>query len=306
MGKRWFQPKPYRNWKGIVPKAVVGGRKITIPLVPRVQNLVQGGVIAKPVWLDAVLALPPPTEHKFGGPKPVRFEWREEDRLRRVWQRRNPAAAMHPKVLFLDESKLPPGTATEHPADAFVRRQLALMRKGLSEEEAYRRVLARTQQQQRADAEQVAAAREQARALGADGAGDGGGVGGGRGEGFAARLLRRFAEEAREGNQPYPKHWFFDADDAGDGKGGWRGLGETSAHLDARTSKALGRTARAHGADEAADLSDIGKIFDELDLAERMREAGEAAEAAEKGGGGGGGSGGASGDAEAGGEDAPK
>ena len=157
---KWF-PKPIRNTAGLVPKPITTGRKIKTELVPRVDNLIKGGVIPKPLWYDAVLAHPPTLEHKMGGPRPKRFEWREEDRLRRVWQRRNPEASMFPKVLFLDETQLPPGTQTTHPADVFVRKQLAMMRKhNLSEEEAYRRVLMQQQQKEKIADEEVEAARE--------------------------------------------------------------------------------------------------------------------------------------------------
>lgn len=64
--------------------------------------------------------------------------------------------------------------------------------------------------------------------------------------GFAASLLRRFAEEARDGGQPYPAHWF--------GEGGeWRGIGAPS-DIDSKTRAAFRRTADAHGVDEAADM----------------------------------------------------
>ena len=42
-------------------------------LVPRVDNLIKGGVIPKPLWYDAVLAHPPTLEHKVQGIKPQRF-----------------------------------------------------------------------------------------------------------------------------------------------------------------------------------------------------------------------------------------
>ena len=45
----------------------------------------------------------------------------------------------------------------------------------------------------------------------------------------AQHLLRRFAEEAREMNQPYPKHWF-------DAQGGWVGIGKTQSQLALQTS----------------------------------------------------------------------
>ena len=63
---KWF-PKPIRNTAGLVPKPITTGRKIKTELVPRVDNLIKGGVIPKPLWYDAVLAHPPTLEHKMGG-----------------------------------------------------------------------------------------------------------------------------------------------------------------------------------------------------------------------------------------------
>ena len=95
--------------------------------------------------------------------KPVRFEWRQEDLLRRKWQQRNPQeAATHAKVLFLDETQLPEGTQVDHPADEFVRKQMMLMRHGLSEVEAYRRVKQQMDQKKKA-MDDVSAARAAAR-----------------------------------------------------------------------------------------------------------------------------------------------
>ena len=52
--KKWML-KPFRNWPGVVPKPVLGSpRRVQLELLPRVQQLVAGGVMAKPVWLDAV------------------------------------------------------------------------------------------------------------------------------------------------------------------------------------------------------------------------------------------------------------
>ena len=235
MGKtmrKWWMNKPFRNTMGVVPKPHLSSRTVRTDLVPRVEQLVAGGAIPKPVWLDAVLAHPPPLAHRFSGERPVRFEWREEDRLRRIWQRRNPEASMHPKVLFLDESRLP-ASAIEHPADAFVKKQQALMRRGLSEEEAYRRVAGEQEERRRVADAEVAAAREQARALGASPAGGGGGAPAPDGDGLAARLLRRFAEEARDSGQPYPRHWYHD-------DGSWRGIG-LDDNVDQRTKRAIER-----------------------------------------------------------------
>lgn len=277
--------KPLRNKRGFLPMLFGTGRRIKEELVPRVENLVAGGVIAKPIWFDVMNAHPPTFEHRVKAQKPHRFEWREDDRLRRTWQHRNPEASMHPKVLFLDETQLPAGTRTEHPADTFVRRQQSLMRKGLSEEEAYRRVLELSQQEQRGNADEVAAARAQASALGASPA-EGGAAEGGAAEavgsaaaapgahsreGFAARLLRRFAEEARESGQPFPKHWFLD-----EGRGAWQGVGDRG-QLDKATKKAFERTARQQGG-----AGGVTNLFGGMSISNRsdFAAAAEAAEAA--------------------------
>jgi hypothetical protein len=264
MGKKWWQSKPYRNWPGVVPKPMLTGRRIRSELLPRVQQQVRGGVISKPLWLDACLAHPPPLDHKFAGEKPTRFQWREEDRLRRTWQQRNPEASMHPKVLFLDESQLPPDTKAEHPADAFVRRQTAFMRRGLSEDEAYRRAHQQLSQEQRGAKDEVAAARAQAIALGATpavgvgsaGSDAAGGAGGPAKPGFATRLLRRFAEEARDGDQPYPRHWFNE-------DGTWRGIGDPS-QFDRKTVRAIERTAATQKAD--GDVGGLASLFSDVQL----------------------------------------
>lgn len=246
--KKWML-KPFRNWPGIVPKPLMSQRRVKIGLLPRVQRLVAGGAIPKPLWLDAVLAHPPPFEHLMSGEPPRKLEWREDDRLRRIWQRRNPEASMHPKVLFLDESQLPP-SAIEHPADVFVKRQQALMRRGLSEDEAYRRVLEEDEDAKRVDDAEVAAAQAKARAMGASPAA--GGMSPPKVT-LAEQLLRRFAEEARDSSQPYPRHWF-NAD------GTWRGIGE-SASIDSKTTRALGRA--------GAPLADM---FAQASLAEEELE----------------------------------
>jgi len=278
--RKAFMSKPVNNMRGLIPRPIITGRRIRTELVPRVANLIAGGVMAKPLWFDAVLAHPPPLDQRVSGPRPQRFEWRDEDRLRRTWQNRHPEASMHPKVLFLDESQLPAGTPVDHPADNFVRQQMKLMRKGLSEEEAYRRVQQQQQQDGRGDADEVAAARDAARALGATPA-EGAAGGGGRAsrpEGFAARLLRRFAEEAREGGQPYPKHWFLEQDGAA-GKGPWRGTGAPE-EIDKRTAKALENTARAQSPGAVDRMMAGMQIRDARDAQAAAAEAeAEAAEA---------------------------
>ena len=124
---------------------------------------------------------------------------------------------------------------------------MALMRRGLSEDEAYRRVQHEIEQKRRVAAEEVAAARAQASAFGATpfegsstGSKDGGGAAVPKARGFAETLLRRFAEEAREGNQPYPAHWF-NAD------GSWRGIGDPKTELSTRTVRAINRVGRSSG-----------------------------------------------------------
>ena len=91
--------KPVRNIRGWIPKEIMTGRKVKVPLVPRVENLIQGGIVPKPLWYEAVRAHPPSFENKVADiVKIQKFEWRDDDRLRRIWQNRNPEASMHPKV----------------------------------------------------------------------------------------------------------------------------------------------------------------------------------------------------------------
>ena len=87
--KPWHH-KPIRNTLKI-PMPTNTARKVRSALLPRVQQLVKGGIVPKPLWLDAALAHPPPVAHKYRWGKPVKFEWRDEDRLRRIWQRRTAA-----------------------------------------------------------------------------------------------------------------------------------------------------------------------------------------------------------------------
>ena len=61
----------------------------------------------------------------------------------------------------------------------------------------------------------------------------GGGATAPDGDGLAARLLRRFAEEARDSGQPYPRHWYHD-------DGSWRGIG-LDDNVDQRTKRAIER-----------------------------------------------------------------
>ena len=208
----------------------------------------------KPLWYDVMVAHPPPIQLK--GERPMRLQWELDDNLRRTYLRRNPAATLKPKALFLDPNT--PEAAHEHEADTFVRHQKQYMRRGATEEEAYD--LALQQQKEKAeltkrarDAEVERAAR-QAAAVGAT-----------QGDeatpshvpsAVAQSLLRRFAEEAREAGQPYPKHWFADG-----GYGEWRGISSTQVQLDLveSTRKALKRT--------EADMGTVSAILGaEIDL----------------------------------------
>ena len=192
---------PQPLWRRLTALPVERRRVVTKPLVERVSQLVKGGVIPKPLWYDAMLAHPPPP--KVRAAKPRRLEY-PEDRLRRVWLRRNPEATMHPKTLFLEEDQMP-ASHREHPADAFVAKQMALMRKGLGEEEAYRQVKQQLAQETTASPEAADALRA-ATAFGGEGGG-----------GVQQELLRQFAEEARDAGMPYPEHWF-------DAAGNWVGV----------------------------------------------------------------------------------
>jgi len=185
--KRWHQP--LRN-RVPLPKLSSNSRVVNVSMMERVTSLVKGGVMHKPLWYDAMLAHPPPKKAK--APRPMRLEW-EDDRLRRLYLARNPAATLQPKALFLDPRR--PEADMEHEADAFVRHQKALMRKGATEEEAYRTV--RRQQQEaaaRAREEEERVAQQQAAEIGARRGGGGGKVP----YSVTQQLFRRLAEEARE------------------------------------------------------------------------------------------------------------
>ena len=251
--KAWMQ-KPCRNWMGIVPKPLRTPRRNHLELLPRVERLVAGGAIPKPVWFEAVMAHPPPLQNKFRGDRPIRLEWREEDRLRRIWQRRNPEASMHPKVLFLDEMHMPDGVA-EHPADEFIKRQQTLMRRGLSEEESYRRTAREHEERRRLSKHEASDAHRTARSIGASPRETA------DSDGLAARLLRRFAEESRDSKMPYPRHWFRE-------DGTWRGIGAQDT-VNNRTLRALERqrtmaqlmedmSLDVHEAADASDEDEIG------------------------------------------------
>lgn len=155
-------------------------------------------------------------------PKPLSFP---EDELRRAWLRRNPAATMHPKALFLEEDMVPAPYRT-HPADTFVERQMELINTGMAEEEAYRAVDREQKRQEQIKALEAETARQQAEATGAP-------TGGARPP-MQQQLLRRFAEEARDQGLPYPRHWFSE-----DGR--WKGIGssELKTELQGNTRRAL-------------------------------------------------------------------
>ena len=223
----------YSRTINLVPKSVSSARKIKLSLLERVEPLLKGQVIATPLWYEAMKAHPPlPKTTWTKKPRLLQFP---EDRLKRVWLRRNPWATMHPKVLFHEEEGLH-ASQTEHPADAFVKRQMELMRKGLSEDDAYRQA-AKHQEQQTVASPEATEALAAARAFGATPGGDAAGEagepaaassGGSGGGGLVKQaLLRRFAEEARDAKLPYPKNWF-------DKDGNWTGIPTSTAASAAR------------------------------------------------------------------------
>ena len=227
---RWFQP--LRN-RLPVPMPVSQSRKVKMGMIERVSTLIKGGIIHKPLWYDAVMAHPPP--EKIKGQKPFRLTF-DDDKLRSVYLKRNPAATLKPKALFLDQNR--EEAWHEHEADAFVRQQKAHMRKGATEEEAYRLVLQKQKEQAEHTARtrraEVEMAQKRAAAVGAT---QGTGSAGVEGAPTAAeQLLRKFAEEARDAGEPFPKHWFADG-----GAGAWVGIGTTQTQmgLEAATRKAL-------------------------------------------------------------------
>jgi len=233
--KKWHVPR------GLKP--ILGGRKVRTTLMERVERLVNGNVIPRPVWYDAALAHPPPPRVQLDRPQKLAFP---EDELRREWLRRNPAASMVPKSLFLEEESVP-AELREHPGDAFVARQMQLIDKGMDPDEAYRTVKAEQDREGNVNALEDQTARQVAAALGAAPADSG--------EGGRMReqqqLLRRFAEEARDMGLPYPKHWFGE-------DGSWKGIGAQSlrASLAAKTRRALDRTTFGAGSRATAQPGD--------------------------------------------------
>ena len=213
----------------LIPKSVSNARKIKLSLLERVEPLLKGQVITTPLWYDAMKAHPPLP--KTGWTKKPRLLEFPEDKLKRVWLRRNPWATMHAKSLFHEEEGMH-ASQRDHPADAFVKRQMELMRKGVDEDDAYRQA-AKQQEQQTVASPEATDALAAARAFGATPGGDATGE---TGEAAAASsgsssgggglvkqaLLRKFAEEAREAKLPYPSHWF-------DKDGNWTGIPTTTA-----------------------------------------------------------------------------
>lgn len=250
--KRWMAP--LRNRRPI-PDPTSVARVVKISMVDRVASLVKGGVMHKPLWFDAMLAHPPPPPVK--PVKPMRLEW-EEDRLRRVYLRRNPEANLKPKALFLDPDQ--PEASYEHEADSFVRQQKAYMRKGASEEEAYRLTLQKVKQlaeeSARARKDEVELARKQAAKIGATQSAIHQPA---NSSGMVQHILRRIAEEAREAGEPYPKHWFADR-----GKGRWVGIGsqevidqmEMVTRKVIRTDEDIGATAAMLGGMDVKNTED--------------------------------------------------
>lgn len=241
--KRWHVPR------GLRP--TLTGRKVRTTLMSRVERQQRGNVAPRPLWFDAALAHPPPPKFQLDRPPDLAFP---EDELRREWLRRNPAATMVPKALFLEEASVP-DELRRHPADAFVERQMELIEEGTAPEEAYRIVAAEQEREGDVRALEERTARGVAAALGAEPA-DGGDESEMRGQ---TLLLRRFAEEARDMGLPYPRHWFHP-------DGSWKGVGARAlrASLAARTRRALDRSTAdaaggvANGADDAV-LSMLGE-----------------------------------------------
>ncbi|EOD09845.1 hypothetical protein EMIHUDRAFT_105569 [Emiliania huxleyi CCMP1516] len=149
--KRWHVPR------GLRP--TLTGRKVRTTLMSRVERQQRGNVAPRPLWFDAALAHPPPPKFQLDRPPDLAFP---EDELRREWLRRNPAATMVPKALFLEEASVP-DELRRHPADAFVERQMELIEEGTAPEEAYRIVAA--EQEREGDALRASLAARTRRAL---------------------------------------------------------------------------------------------------------------------------------------------
>ena len=153
--KRWHVPR------GLTP--TLTGRKVRTTLMSRVERQQRGNVAPRPLWFDAALAHPPPPKFQLDRPPDLAFP---EDELRREWLRRNPAATMVPKALFLEEASVP-DELRRHPADAFVERQMELIEEGTAPEEAYRIVAAEQEREGDVRALEERTARGVAAALGA-------------------------------------------------------------------------------------------------------------------------------------------
>ena len=153
--KRWHVPR------GLRP--TLTGRKVRTTLMSRVERQQRGNVAPRPLWFDAALAHPPPPKFQLDRPPDLAFP---EDELRREWLRRNPAATMVPKALFLEEASVP-NELRRHPGDAFVERQMELIEEGTAPEEAYRIVAAEQEREGDVRALEERTARGVAAALGA-------------------------------------------------------------------------------------------------------------------------------------------
>ena len=217
-----------KGWHVQMPKCLDTSRVVKRSLMERVGMLVKGNVVPRPIWYDVALCHPPPSKIRLKKPKPLSFP---EDELRRTWLRRNPAATMHPKALFLEDDAVPLPYRT-HPADTFVDRQMELIQTGMGEEEAYKATEAEQKRSEQVASLEAETARQQAEAMGA-GSADSKPAGHVRTL-MQQQLLRRFAEEARDQGLPYPKHWF-DAD------GSWLGIGfnQFRDQLPGKTRRAL-------------------------------------------------------------------
>eukprot|EP00316_Scyphosphaera_apsteinii_P005979 CAMPEP_0119338930 /NCGR_PEP_ID=MMETSP1333-20130426/97225_1 /TAXON_ID=418940 /ORGANISM="Scyphosphaera apsteinii, Strain RCC1455" /LENGTH=278 /DNA_ID=CAMNT_0007350351 /DNA_START=10 /DNA_END=846 /DNA_ORIENTATION=+ len=243
------------DWPIPLTKNLVRSRKVKMVLMERVERLVRGGAIPRPLWYDIALAHPPPMKFKAKKKNQLTFP---EDELRRAWLRRNPQASMHPKTLFLEQDSLP-ADYRQHPADVFVEQQVKLMKRGQSEEQAYRNVQELEKQAARIRAIETETAKQQAIALGAQPATDQATTAAVRPL-LQQQILRQFAEEARDQGLPYPRHWF-NAD------GAWRGIGASQIRSEMLTTtrKALDKS--------QLDSDLVRSMLSGLDLAAVMEKA---------------------------------
>ncbi|KAL4516837.1 hypothetical protein Ndes2437B_g00940 [Nannochloris sp. 'desiccata'] len=100
-------------------------KRSTAGLVKYVKFLMEAGVMERPLWLDALERVAPPTLTKAGRrPQSIRFP---EDEIVRAYYKRNPGASLEPIYLGSFE----PSTARR-----FATRQLELMDQGISRKDA--------------------------------------------------------------------------------------------------------------------------------------------------------------------------